>query len=317
SLMTEREENGPFTDLEEFCRRMYNTDLNRRALESLIKCGGFDSFGKKRRQLMQMCQTVLDAVNESMRKNIDGQMDMFGMDTSSQSVEKLRYPDVEEYSPYDLMAMEHDVTGLYLSGHPMDEYRAKAKQAGAVSIGAILADYADGEERGARFRDGQKVMAAGVISATKTKTTRNNSLMSYITLDDGTGSIEAVAFQRALDTGSGYVRENMAVTVTGRISARDDKPPQITVDTIRPLSDLDSIQVQEPMREKKLYIKLRDENDPAYKRLKLILIMFPGREQLVLYFADTKKRLGAKCVIHPALVNELREMLGEENVVVK
>ena len=321
ALMAERAENGKFTDFEEFCRRMYNTDLNRRALESLIKCGGFDSFGLKRRQLMQVCQLVLDAVNDSMRKNVEGQMDMFGLESSAPDTPRIQYPDVEEYAPYDLMAMEHEVTGLYLSGHPMDAYRAKARQVGAVSLGMILADYEDGEDRGAQFRDGQRVTVAGVISAAKTKTTKNNSLMAYITLDDGTGSLEAVAFQRVLDTGGAYVRENMAVLLTGRISARDDKEPQITVDTIRPLSDLDlapdAPETEENVKGKKLYVRLHNEGDPAYARIRKILVMFPGQEQMVLYFSDTRKKLGARCVIHPALLAELREMLGEDSVVVK
>ena len=325
NVMEERAANGRFTDFEDFCTRMHGADLNRRAVESLIKCGGFDSLGARRSQLMAVCGTVLDSIAESRRKNVEGQLDLFGMqeDEGSQ-VSKIALPDIPEFSGQDLMAMEHEVTGLYLSGHPMDHYRAAAKKAGAVPIGAIIEDFTQ-EDGNVEFRDDQLVTIAGVISAVKTKTTKNNSLMAYITLEDGTGSMEMLAFQRALDTGGAYVRDNLAVAVTGRLSARDEKEPQLVVDTIRPITDFDNTAENDHVAERptpqnterKLYVRLKSENDPACERIKLILVMFPGNEQMVLYFDDTKKRRGARCVIHEALVAELKEMLGDENVVVK
>lgn len=319
-LMAERAKNGPFRDFEEFCRRMYGGDLNRRALESLIKCGGFDSFGVKRRQLMMVCESVLESIADEKRKNIDGQIDLFGLSDASGAQgegRKLILPDVEEYPVRDLMMMEREVTGLYLSGHPMDEYARAVKCLGAVSIGKILTDFRK-EGGNTDFRDGQQVTVAGVISAAKTKPTRNNSLMAYITLEDGTGSMELLAFQRALDTGGVYVRDNMPVYITGKISARDEKEPQIVVDAIRPLSDLDPMPGEEaPPAERKLYVRVPGENHPACERLKLILVMFPGNDQMVLYFEDSKKKRGARCVIHDALLQELCEMFGKDNVVVK
>ena len=112
--------------------------------------------------------------------------------------------------------------------------------------------------------------------------------------------------------------------MTGRLSARDEKEPQLVIDTIRPITDFDNtpeaVQHDEPVatkKERKLYVRLKSENDPACERIGLILVMFPGNDQMVLYFEDTKKRRGARCVIHDALVAELKEMLGDENVVVK
>ncbi|MBO4831553.1 MAG: DNA polymerase III subunit alpha [Oscillospiraceae bacterium] len=326
NVMEERAANGRFTDFEDFCTRMHGADLNRRAVESLIKCGGFDSLGARRSQLMAVCGTVLDSIADSRRKNVEGQLDLFGMQEDGERAHssKIALPDIPEFSGQDLMAMEHEVTGLYLSGHPMDHYRAAAKKAGAVPIGPIIEDFAQ-EDGNTEFRDDQLVTLAGVISAVKTKTTKNNSLMAYITLEDGTGSMELLAFQRALDTGGAYVRDNLPVVVTGRLSARDEKEPQLVVDTIRPITDFDntadddhSAERPAPQKtERKLYVRLKSENDPACERIKLILVMFPGNEQMVLYFEDTKKRRGARCVIHDALVAELKEMLGDENVVVK
>ncbi|SHH91434.1 DNA polymerase-3 subunit alpha [Sporobacter termitidis DSM 10068] len=318
-LMAERESGGPFRDFEEFCRRMYGGDLNRRALESLIKCGGFDSFGVKRRQLVMICETALESVAAAKRRNVDGQMDLFGFGAAPDepaAVQKIPLPDVPEYTTRELMAMEHEVTGLYLTGHPMDEYAQAVRRLGAASIGKILADFAR-EGGNTEFRDEQQVTIAGVISAVKTKTTRNNSLMAYITIEDGTGSMELLAFQRALDTGGVYVKENLPVYITGKLSARDEKEPQLVVDTIRPLSDMDAMPGEAPPGEKKLYVKVPSENDAGYERLKLILVMFPGNEQMVLYFDDTKKRRGARCVLHEALITELQGMFGRDNVVLK
>jgi DNA polymerase-3 subunit alpha len=317
-LMAERERGGRFHDFEEFCSRMYGGDLNRRALESLIKCGGFDSFEVKRRQLMLVSTAVLESVADARRRNLDGQMDLFGLGSTDTPAagQKIPLPDVAEFSRHDLMAMEHEVTGLYLSGHPMDEYAQAARRIGAVGIGRILSDFAK-EGGNTDFSDNQTVTLAGVVSAVKTKTTRNNSLMAYITLEDGTGSIEMLAFQRVLDTGGVYVKENVPVYVTGKISARDDKEPQLVLDTLRPLSDLDPMPGEEPPGEKKLYVKVPSEVSAGYERLRLILVMFPGDEQMIVYFDDTKKKRGTRCVIHEALVKELEEMFGRENVVLK
>ena len=321
SVMEERAQNGKFRDFEEFCSRMYGTDLNRRAVESLIKCGGFDSLGVFRRQLMQVCGLVLDSVAEAKRKNVDGQMDLFG-GGEDEPAAKIVLPDVEEFPLRDLMAMEHEVTGLYLSGHPMDEYRAMAKSAGAVSIGGVIEDYTK-EGGNTVFFDDQRIKIAGIVETVKTKPTKNNSLMAYVSLDDGSGSMEILVFQRVLDTDGGYLSEGSPVMITGRISARDDKDPQLLAESVRPITDLENVDSPPPRREEaktpeqKLYVKLSGEADPMYERLKRVLVMFPGKSKLIVYFADTGKKRVTQCLIHDALLAELREMLGDASVVVK
>lgn len=315
-VMAERKSGGLFHDFEEFCRRMYGGDLNRRALESLIKCGGFDSFGVKRRQLMMVCGAVLESVADLKRNNLDGQLDLFGLSEppgEKADGQKIALPDVEEYSRRELMTMEREVTGLYLTGHPMDEYAAAVRRLGAVAIGGILADYAR-EEGVTEFHDGRQVTVAGVISAVKTKTTRNNSLMAYITLEDGTGSMELLAFQRVLDSGGVYIKENIPVYVNGKISARDEKEPQLLVDSIRPLSDLDPMPGEETPKEKILHVKALSTDEQAAERLQIILAMFPGKDQLIVHYTDTRKKKCLRCLIHEALITELGELFGAGNV---
>ena len=159
---------------------------------------------------------------------------------------------------------------------------------------------------------------AGVVASSKTRTTRNNTLMSYIQLEDDTGSMELMAFQRALDSGGAYIKDNAALVIKGRVSIRDEKEPQIVVESIRPLSDMNAPgSSAPPPAEKKLWVKLESENDPILGRIKLILTMFPGTQQMIIYCDREKKRIGTRCLIHEGLVAELQELLGEKNVVVK
>jgi len=359
-VVKERDENGPFRSFEDFCKRVYGGDLNRRALESLIKCGCFDGLGANRKQLMMICQTVVDSVADHHRRNVEGQMDLFGIGswgTAGQGdltpcpavdLYGIDIPDIPEYSKGELTRMEREVTGLYLSGHPMDDYRDDAKRMNIVSIGDILEDYSR-EGGKIRFRDNQKITLAGVIEGVKTKPTRNNSLMAYITLDDGTGSIELLAFQRVIDNSGGYMQAESIVLAYGKISERDEKEPQIVLEALRPISDVkqmtndkfqmtknttaraeyrdeeleDRLQDQGPGSngqdtvQRTLYVKLDSEEGLVYERLKLIHMMFPGNERLVIHFNNTKKNVGAKCIIHKAFITELNEMLGAGNVIIR
>jgi len=377
-LVAEREKNGPFTDFEEFCRRMYGGELNRRALDSLIKCGCFDRLGANRRQLTMVCQKVVDGIADQNRKNVDGQIDLFGLsgDAQENNIGGLELPDIAEFSKSELLRMEREVTGIYISGHPMDEYKDLAKRSGAVRLGDIITDCSR-EEGNILFKDNQKMFVAGVIQSVKTRTTRNNTLMSYLEIDDGSGSIELLAFQRVIDECGECMQANTAVIASGRLSFRDDRDPQFVIEIIKPLTkgiriserkdksqllgygkqnaginnnaenngeqivfaedhviisseQYANIGGQYPdhavekkesltnhFRDQMLYVKISSEESKEYKRLKLVHMMFPGRQGMVIYFEDTKKKLGAKCILHEAFIKELTEMLGSENVVVK
>ena len=209
--------------------------------------------------------------------------------------------------------MEKETTGLYLSGHPMDQYRELARQFGAVTIASILNDF-QREDGPREYRDDQRVSIAGVISTYRTRTTRNNTLMAYINLEDDTASMELLCFSRTLNESGSFIRENSAILATGKISVRDEKEPQLMVDSIRPLSKLEAETVENG---RTLYLRLPAREDPRLRKVRLALSFFPGSEQVVLYFEDCKKRLGSRCEIHPALLKDLTERLGEGNVVVK
>ena len=317
NLLAERGRSGRFTSFPDFCQRMMGADLNRRVVESLIKCGAFDSLGYKRSQLMEVYGQVLDGIAQQRRKNLEGQFDLFGGggEDESSGIPELVLPNLPEYSRSQLMTMERETTGLYLTGHPMDEYREAARNAKAAPIGAILSDFAkeDGPET---YRDEQRLSIAGIVASSKTKTTKNNTLMAYVTLEDDTGAMELLVFARVLGESGGYIKENAPVLATGRLSVRDEKAPQMLVDSIRPLGEAGPA-VKERESGQKLYVKVATAQSPQFEKIKKIFLMFPGEQQAVFYFSDTRKRMGTPCVIHPALIRELGEMLGGENVVLK
>ena len=324
AVMRERETGGHFTSLYDFCSRMNGSEMNKRAVENLIRSGAFDSMGARRSQLIKVYETVMDSVAAQQRDNVEGQMDFFSMAAASSGapapVKEIPLPDIPEYTPEELMTMEKATTGLYLSGHPMDHYREIVRKLNAPSIASILADFAreDGPER---FADGQRVTIAGVITSSKTKTTKNNSLMAYVMVEDDTASMELLCFSRVLETCGAYMKENLAVVVKGRLSVRDEKAPQIVCDSVYPLTTADGgIPEPQPKQEasgETLFLKFPSIEDPAIRHMKLVFQMFPGKSTVKMVMADTRKVYAAQALLHPALVEEAKETLGSANVVVK
>ena len=331
ALMREREIGGPFTAFDEFCRRMNGHDLNRRAVESLIRAGCFDRMGYKRKALMQSVDRVLGGAASESRMNLTGQMNLFSApDDGGEPADttQLVLPDVEEFTRAELIAMERETTGLYLTGHPMDDYRALAQQAKAAPMGDILASFHAPATAAHRYRDGQRVVLAGICTASRERATRKNTRMAYLQLEDDSGSMEVLVFSPALDACRDLLaQENPALFVAGRISTRDESDPQLVADKVLPLTEqgLETLRTPprrdppprpEPPKRHRLWVRLPDKDHPAVKRIELILEMFPGDEQLVLVFEDTGRRAAARCVVHPALVEELRELAGPGNVAV-
>ncbi len=320
-VMAERENAGRFQDFEDFCRRMYGPELNKRAMENLIKCGSMDGFGLKRSQLLAIYELVLDSVANSKKRNVEGQMGMFDLLLGDQEEVKstVRVPNIPELSKKELMQMEKETTGLYLTGHPMDDYRDILKRAKVVCIADIMESFAS--ETG-QFHDEQQVSIAGVVQTVKMKTTRNNSMMAYVTLEDDTASMELLVFSGCLNQYGGYLKENMPIVCQGKISVRDEKEPQLLLNSCRPLSDVEEPAAFEQtaraaVKGQKLYLRLASENTLEYRKVKAILSMFPGTSNVVLYFQDTQVRRGTVCDLDAMMVEELQTLLGEANVVVK
>ena len=333
AVVRERERGGDFTGFQDFCERMYDSDINKRAVENLIRAGAFDGFGARRSQLIAVHDKLLDSIGASRRQNVEGQLDFFGMSsgaTQRRSVEMI-LPDIPEYAPEELMRQEKEVTGLYLSGHPMAAYRDVARRAGAVHIAAINEDFAQ-EGGPTSFRDEQRITVAGIVTAYRTKATRSGSLMAYATVEDDTASIELLCFSRTLEKYGRLLGEGSAVLIQGKLSVRDEKPPQILCDEVRSLTGHQSgggpgpepaaperqgrpgVQVLEG---KVLWLRVPSKSHPALAHINRVISMFPGQTPARLVFTDTGKRMGTTCLLGKSLVEELVEALGKENVVIQ
>ena len=315
NMVAKRDEGGPFQSLEDFIQRMGEGELNKRAVENFIKCGAMDCFGYHRSELLAVYDSMMDSIAATRKKNLEGQMGLFAMLQDTDDAVQIPIPKLNEMSKADLMLMEKETTGIYLSGHPMDDYRHLLKGTHVVPIGALM----DEENT---YQDDQIVSVAGVVQTIKMKTTRNNSMMAYVTLEDDTAAIEMLAFSNVLSQYGGYLRENQPVVITGRISLRDDKEPQLVINRARPMSDYaDRPQPEEPVRPQPatgtLYLRLPGEEGPLFGKIRAILGMFPGENPVVVYFADTKQRRGSKCSLDSRMLAELISLLGQENVVVK
>lgn len=319
-----------FQSLQDFCERMSGSDMNKRAVENLIRSGAFDGFGARRSQLIAVFETVMDSVAGAKRQNLDGQLDFFSLSAGEDGpvqAKETPLPDIPEFSTQELMTMEKETTGLYLSGHPMDAYRDAVKGLGAPPIAAVLEDFAQ-EGGPTRFRDDQRITVAGVVTSSKTKTAKNNTLMAYVVVEDDTASIELLCFSRVLDSCGSYLRENQAVVIQGKLSVRDEKAPQILCDSAYPLSTAaGGLAPQEAppppppggkiVEGKALCLRFPGADSPQMRHMKLVLSMFPGTTPVKMRMADSGKLLGTACLLHKALIQEAKEVLGEENVVIQ
>ena len=317
SIVSKRNEGGPFQTLEEFLERMDEGELNKRAVENFIKCGAMDCFGHHRSELLAVYDRMMDSIAASRKKNLEGQLGLFSMLSDSEAPTAMDIPKKEEFPRAELMAMEKETTGIYLSGHPMDDYRGYLKNTSVVPIFALK-----GED--SQYKDEQIVSIAGIVQTVKLKMTRNNTQMAYVTIEDDTASMELILFSNVIGEYGGYVRENEPVVVTGKLSARDDKEPQIVVNRIRPMSDYADPGVRRMLEQERprklsgtLYLRLPTEEGKLFPKIRAILNMFPGTDPVVLFFADTRLRRGTRCGLQQLMLDELKNVLGEGNVVLK
>lgn len=329
-MVRERELNGPFAGFLDFCERMIDYDVSKRVVENLIRAGAFDRFGHKRSQLVAVHSSVIDSISADRRKNIEGQIDLFSLETvdtaahQKKTEKDLVLPNLPEFTYTEQMRQEKEVTGLYLSGHPMDEYSSAVKSSGAIHFSEIIEDFA--RDGGAiTFRDGQGIAVAGIVTAVKMKMTRNNTMMAYVSVEDASGSMELICFSKALDRYGNLLQEGNALLIHGKLSVRDEKTAQIICNELLVLernmtdeeSDDPTVCSVPLLTGNTLWIRLPAENPEVMNYLRKLLFMFRGETTVKVFFANTRKMKVAKCLLASSLVNELIENFGAENIVVQ
>ncbi len=333
-LMSERRAGGPFADFDDFCRRMSQHELNKRVLENLIKCGAFDSMGARRSQLMAVYAQVLDSAAADQKRNLEGQIDLFA-DMEQAAPASRALPDLPEYPEKERLAMEKETTGLYLSGHPLESMQELCRRAGAVPVARVMEACA--EEGQGELGDGSFVTLAGMIGAFKLKTTKKGSSMATAVLEDMTGAVEMLIFSNTLSAAGAYLRDDSAVIVYGRLSAREDEEPKLMCEEVHPLNEMGAEEhlaqrrkkdgwrakrrEQAPVKPKTLYIRVPGLESESFVQACKIMAGYPGNCPVILVAADTGRKMRLReerwVVSSLELVERLKEVLQPENVVLK
>ena len=312
-IVAEREKNGPYRTLENFFERMYNADFNKRAAESLIKCGALDCFGLYRSQMLQIYEKMMDSVADAHRRNVAGQLDLFGDPEANQSLPRIPIPAIPELKPQAKMAMEKETTGLYLSGHPMDDYQQQVQ--GLPTIGAVMEDFQN-PDGPSRFYDGMELTIAGIVQSVRQKTTKNHSMMAYVVVEDNTASMELLCFSRTLERSGSDLAEGMALAIRGKLSVRDEKDPQMLVDDVTRLEDYRPVQA--PAKARRLCLRAPERGARTFGKMRAVLNMFPGSCPVWLKHPDgTWEQRYTTCSPAPELLDELRLQLGSDSVVLQ
>ncbi len=311
SIVKSREKKGTFSDLMNFCNKIDVACINKRVVESLIKAGAFDCFNIYRSKLLAVYEKVLDGVSSSRKKNIDGQLSLF---TDFKKIEvNIEYPQIKEFEKRHILAMEKEMTGLYLSGHPLEEYEKTLAFQTSAKISDIIADESleDGIVQQAKLKDGDKVIIGGIVTTVSKKITRNNDMMAFIRLEDLFGVIEVIIFPKTFQKFKNLVEEDSILIVKGRVSVREEEQPKILCESIEPLIKENS---------ERLYIQIEDEKSlkGAIENTKPLCLEFNG--SIPIYFCTKKERkkfridknLWVKNDLE--LLSNLRKRFGDENI---
>lgn len=246
-IIHERKSGGDFKDFRDFCERMDGKDVNKRCIESLIKSGAFDSFGIYRSRLMAVYEGLIDSIQQNKKRNLEGQLTIFGFSNEGNEMDSINveYPEIDEYSSKMLLSMEKEMLGLYISGHPLREYEDQLNKYVTVFSSDLNLNAGNGEEemginevRG--LTDGQIVVVGGIIAGKKTKMTKSNNIMAFVTLEDLHGSMELIVFPKILSQYSDLITEDNIVLVKGRISMKEEELPKVICEEISTLKKTDN-----------------------------------------------------------------------------
>lgn len=296
-----------FTSMQDFISRLY-TDLNKRTLENLIKSGAFDTFGNNRRQMMSVYARMLDNEAKQGKDAISGQMSLFDLvDESEKSQFEIKMPDVSEYTKEDILAFEKEVLGVYVSGHPLDEYAAMWKK----HISAMSTDFEIDDETGEpKVKVDSKATIGGMIMAKSVKPTKTGQLMAYLTIEDLVGTVEVIVFPRTFSTYRNIIEGTDKVFITGRVNANADENAKLICESVVPFEDVP----------RKLWIRFASEEEYLKKAADLAeeLKYSDGKDSIIIYCTKENKRIALpqsrNIRITPDILASLRAQYGIKNV---
>jgi DNA polymerase-3 subunit alpha len=308
SIVRERGENGPFVSLKDFCTRLSGKEVNKRTVESFIKSGAMDGLHANRHQMMLVYNQVMDQVNQERKKSMTGQMSLFDFVSDEEKAEfDVHYPKVDEYDKELKLAYEKEVLGVYISGHPLEEYAKFLTK----NVTAVTTDfYLDDETGESRVRDNQNVIIGGMITSKTVKVTKNNKLMAFISLEDLVGTVEVVIFPNDYERHQKYLVEDQKVYIRGRVSASEDQQSKLICEKIIPFDEIP----------KEIWIKFDSKDAYMQRAEELYRMLEPesGSDRIVVFCAREKavKRLENRYAVQgdDRVIQMLRNAFGDENV---
>ena len=315
AVVADREKNGYYKSLTEFCNRLSGGELNKRCIESFIKSGAFDSFGKKRSQYMSSYKSIIEGIGQAKKNNIEGQLNLFDMGNNIDNINSMSdvLPDIDEFPENKILAMEKEVLGIYVSGHPLSAYEEILKRKTSCSSRDFMVDTRDYENP---LKDNQSVIIGGLISAISIKYTKNNKQMAFLSIEDMHGIVEAIVFPNVYEKFSHLITEENVIIIEGRVNISDDENGKIICESIRGIN--------EPEEEKKwlsVGIIIGKSNNIKTEDIIPILSKYPGN--CPVYIKDIAGgvtfKADRKYWIKPNdnIVSELGSIIGNDCITIK
>lgn len=318
AIVKEREENGLYESFTDFCERMKNEAVNKKCIESLIRAGAFDEFEQTRSTLLASFETILDTIQETERKSFAGQVTMFDLAMPEENIKELQYSfNVQkEFSEKDLLSMEKEMLGIYISGHPLEKLRVQIERETNVNslklkelanLQSTVLDEGEFIARKNEYKDGQFVKYAGIITSVKKKYTKNNTIMAFVTVEDLYGTVEIIVFENCYQDSSKYLVEESIVMVEGRLSIREDDEPKIVARTIKPFGD---------NKKRILTIDINGMEEREKDRLRGIIRYFCGdrNNTPVQIMEDGDLKPCGAIYLTDEILKEIEEAIGKERI---
>ncbi len=310
NIVNERNIRGPFTTIKDFIERTNQLDVNKRAIENFIKAGAFDCFEANRRQLMMVYASIVDSINQEKKKSMAGQMSLFDIaDEEAKEDFEIKLPNVAEYKKSELLAFEKEVIGVYVSGHPLEEFMPKWKKHITNNTGDFVAEEEDSE---LKVNDGDRVCVGGMINSISIKSTKTGKMMAFFRLEDMFGNVEVIVFPKDYEKYRSAILDDAKVFVRGRVNVTDNDGAKVICESITAFENMPS----------DLWIRFADmeQYNEMSEKIDKILRESDGRDNVILYLTKEKqkKHLPASRSVYAneELLSTLRALLGEENVVV-
>lgn len=320
TIIDNREQGGKYTSFYTFCKRVYGgKDFNRRAVESLIKSGAVDGLDLNRNQMLHMLPIIIADLDADKNRNVIGQIGFFDDGSEFSSMNQLNVPELDEMPDNELLKFEKDITGLYISGHPMDEYKELSDKIKADKISDIIES---DNSFGSAYKDNSNVKLLGIISKLEKKSTKSNATMCFVQLEDISASIECIVFSKLFADKTMLLQPGNIVLIRGRLSLREDREPSVICEAIEPNPKNQYKQQNRETPEKKqrkgVFLRLSSDESEKIRKITLLLDVFCGTFPVYCYYTDSKKYKTIGYVnLNDPMIYEMKNILGEDNVVIR